>query len=382
MGTVTNPLSGLIEGLLQGHNLGLQIRNQQMQEQAFKTRQAMDQRQMSVQDIMDRQMLEQNARPVDNGTVTAPGTLDTASSSYAVPGALPGLPDTQASVPGYGNVVRKADPSRTVAYKDSQGNQRQYELLTPQEQARGQATREATIKHAGMTPIQTPDHLKALGLPNQVWVPDEHLAQYAEATSQTRPIQTPQSMQDIGYPATITARQLPTLMTQVGAGQRTTERIEGKHEDVQTQQEGANHRTGEVITSKKDIVQTQEQGKDKRTGEIVQGHKDVAAIRDAGVGNRFDARQAAQTQKQMGILQGKEADLQAARVQLNSNLTNPNLNDMQKQVMQGQLKTTAFQLQATRRAKPRWWERRRRPKPSWTKSRKVPRGPARTATPG
>lgn len=119
MGTVTNPLSGLIDGLLLGHNLGLQLRKQQMEEQAFKTNQALHDQQMSVQDIMNRQMLQENARPISGaGTIENPAGPD-------VPSGVPGLP----AGPGAPAYVRKPDASRVVKY----GGQ-QYELKTPEEQ--------------------------------------------------------------------------------------------------------------------------------------------------------------------------------------------------------------------------------------------------------
>lgn len=141
MSTVTNPLSGLIEGLLQGHALGQQLKRQQMEEQAFKTNQALHEQQMSIQDIMNRQMLEQNAVPVNSGTVEqriagAPISQEEVPANPNQPIGMQNLPTTQTRMnPLAGtSYLRPPDKSRTVTYKDSQGNAQQYELLTPEEQ--------------------------------------------------------------------------------------------------------------------------------------------------------------------------------------------------------------------------------------------------------
>jgi len=139
MGTIANPFSGLIDGLLTGHELGLQLRKQALEEQAFRTNQAMHEQQMSVQDIMNRQMLQEHARPVsDMGTVDNPAGPD-------MPGVVPGLGPQQ------GAYRRKADAGRTVKYGG-----RQYELKTPEEQQQakldqeistGNALEDAKIRH-------------------------------------------------------------------------------------------------------------------------------------------------------------------------------------------------------------------------------------------
>jgi hypothetical protein len=123
MGTIANPLAGLIDGLLKGHELATQLHRQQQEDIAFKTNQALHNQQMSIQDIMNRQMLEQSARPVSPmGTVENPAVEGGASP---LSGMIPGLPND----PGLPAYHRKADKSRTVKYGDQQ-----YELKTPEEQ--------------------------------------------------------------------------------------------------------------------------------------------------------------------------------------------------------------------------------------------------------
>lgn len=132
MSMIGNPLSGLIAGLLQGHNLALQMKKQQMEEQAFATNQALHNQQMSVQDIMNRQMLQENARPVsDAGTISNP-------AGPVAPSGVPGGGDFQA--PAY---ERKADASRTVKYGGAQ-----YELKTPEEQQQGKLDQQIQTQSA------------------------------------------------------------------------------------------------------------------------------------------------------------------------------------------------------------------------------------------
>jgi hypothetical protein len=98
-----DPIASVIDGLLQGHAIATSIHRQKQQDEAFARHNALQDQESSIQDIMNQMHLEQNARPVQNGTVTMPG-LD-------VPAEMPG-----SQAPG---LVRKADPSRTVKYKNS-----------------------------------------------------------------------------------------------------------------------------------------------------------------------------------------------------------------------------------------------------------------------
>lgn len=123
MGTIANPLQGLIDGLLQGHALATQLHRQIQDDQAFKTNQALHNQQLSIQDIMNHQMLQEHARPVSAmGTVENPAVEGGANP---LSGMIPGLPN-DSGMPAY---HRKADKSRTVKYGDQQ-----YELKTPEEQ--------------------------------------------------------------------------------------------------------------------------------------------------------------------------------------------------------------------------------------------------------
>ena len=206
LGNVTNPLASVIDGLLQGHQLGLQMQQAQMQQQAFETDQALRQQNLQYNDETARQRLLGSSRRVNaDGTVTldpsdpldaadprlaaatpaipdqaAPGQRPTLKSPPSTEppvqeplettlGRMPGSdpytvnPPEQAPAPtppnpsrmppadpsqlpkgGAGGPVRvKIDPSRLVKYKDSQGNVFQGELYTPQEQWQRQLAAEA-----------------------------------------------------------------------------------------------------------------------------------------------------------------------------------------------------------------------------------------------
>ena len=106
-GYVANPLSGLADAVVEGDRLKMQIRNQQMQEEAFRTRQAMDQQRLQMQDIQNRMDLLKTADPVHDGMV---------------------------AIPGQGTV--KADPSRTISHTDSQGITTQWQLFGPDDKRR------------------------------------------------------------------------------------------------------------------------------------------------------------------------------------------------------------------------------------------------------
>lgn len=145
----SNPIPDIISGLLQGHQLAQQMHLAKQADQKFKTDQVLAQQKvdqnnqlMSVQDIMNQQMLGQNARPVsDMGTVSNPAGP---SISTGVP--IPGM-DTQPGAPAY---QRKADASRTVKYGG-----RSYELKTPEEQQQQAADLEDAANERKATGAQS-----------------------------------------------------------------------------------------------------------------------------------------------------------------------------------------------------------------------------------
>ena len=75
LGNVTNPLGSVIDGLLTGHNLGLQMQQMQMQEQEFQKSQTMRDQQIQSNDNTARQNLLSNSRQVNSaGMVQVPST--------------------------------------------------------------------------------------------------------------------------------------------------------------------------------------------------------------------------------------------------------------------------------------------------------------------
>lgn len=163
MATVTNPLSGLVQGMLEGRELGMRMRRE-----ALAQREA--EQLMTARDIQNRMLLEEHARPVsDLGTVT---------SDYAgeVPAVRVGPAQFGAiEAPAY---TRRADRSRTVQY----GGQA-YELLTPEEQVQRQADRQRIALESTGIPIDTSrsDFARQLGVSGTVYVSPEHFAQYLAA---------------------------------------------------------------------------------------------------------------------------------------------------------------------------------------------------------
>ncbi len=133
MGTVTNPLGGLLNGLVTGYTMAHRIKNQAMQEEAHQRNMAMQDREMQVQDIQHRMMLDQNARPVNSGTV--------ADQLPAAP-EVAGQPTMQGGNPQI-PILRPVDKSRKVTYKSRDGQSQDYELLTPEEQIQRQAKQQA-----------------------------------------------------------------------------------------------------------------------------------------------------------------------------------------------------------------------------------------------
>jgi hypothetical protein len=353
MATQQSPLGGLLNGILQGYQMRQQMQDAAAQRQADATKAALDDRNASVQDIMNRQMAMQVGRPVNNGMVT-----ERPDASYTVP-AVPGVPgagDSQVSVPG---IVRKADPSRTVTLLDRQGNKQQYELKTDQEQ-QDQANAAAQAKFRSTAiPLTTSEDQQAQGYPAQIYIQPEHLASYAQATGQWKPVTTSPEAQAAGAPASVPQKYVPNLINagvkaedRRASGARNDARIAGAEERNANTVTGAADRNAATIAGAGQRNAATIAGAGQRNANSVSGANGRAADRNAGTDNRFTQRQADQVNKQMQALQGKEDELKATRVQLNSDLANPNLPSVQKQVKQGQLKTTAFQIQSyqTRKA--------------------------------
>ncbi len=75
LGNVTNPLGDVIAGMLQGHQLGLQMQQQKNANADEQLRQALGQQQVQANDQAQREQIINNTRPVNQaGMVEVPGT--------------------------------------------------------------------------------------------------------------------------------------------------------------------------------------------------------------------------------------------------------------------------------------------------------------------
>jgi hypothetical protein len=127
MGTIANPFQGLIEGVLQGHAIATQLRNQAMQEEAFQRAQQRDADERQLHFLTLQQQLEQSgARRVMPGTNAVQDSFQATS-----PGAAPGLTDTSQTITG----PRPVDKSRVITARDpNTGQQVQWETPSLQDQ--------------------------------------------------------------------------------------------------------------------------------------------------------------------------------------------------------------------------------------------------------
>jgi len=205
MSTVTNPLGSVVDGMLQAYSLHHAMQRQADEHQAFLTNQALHNQQMSVQDIMNEEALVgRGARPVQNGMVEEPGSTVPAMQSPE-PGVM-----TPGSQP-VGGILRKAGGNgRFVAtLKNSQGQSKQYEMPTPEEQQqlatsrelqsktqlmRGEATaqqditmelRRRVLSTPGLT-VAAPAGLEVLGYPQGSPIPKGELPGLIEAYQKIR----------------------------------------------------------------------------------------------------------------------------------------------------------------------------------------------------
>jgi len=293
LGNVTNPLGSVIDGLLQGHQLALMMQASQRADQEAQTREALGQQQIQSNDEAARQNLMFNARPVNSAGMVqvdasdprvqaaTPGIADQApdgarptlqtppgpqtpdappetsslgqgpneeltppypypANPAATPAATPApaanrLPGNNPSAvpqPGPdGKFWVKADTSRLVKYKDSQGNLFQGELYTPQEQAqRDLATKVATMR-IGQTKISiAPEDAAKLGLASgDNWIPNADLSTYIKNREDNEQIPAPP-----GYPQKTVARKDYQKALEIGETARADLAKEG---NVQSGQE-------------------------------------------------------------------------------------------------------------------------------------------------
>lgn len=189
MAVVEHPLGGLIEGMLQGHQLAQQLHRQMQEDQAFKTNQALHEQNLSMQDIMNRQILSRDYRKVsDLGMIDNP---ELQAPAGALPAVTPGGPIAGTAL------SRKADSSRTVKYGGGQYERKTDEELQQRdldekvkssdalEMAKGesaQRVRQSVLKMRGV-PIPADVATPLRMAPGTLVLPEEipALAQHAQA---------------------------------------------------------------------------------------------------------------------------------------------------------------------------------------------------------
>jgi hypothetical protein len=277
MGTVTNPLGGLLRGMLQGYQLANQIKQQAMQEEAHQRNIAAADHESQVRDIQTRMMLDQNARPVNAGTVadqmpSAPLPRPGGDMGEIAANLFPEMQGGEAQIP----IVRPVDKARRVSYKGRDGQSQDYELLTPDEQMRRQIER-------------------------------------AMASPQMLTAQFNQRAQDTRVGATNASRERIAETTNA-----TRERV------ATTSQAATNQRATDAVKSREKIAGESRAAADKRAADAAKSREKIAAGRrdtskptagQEGVQNRFQQRQLESDQKTLRDLEQKEAALHAKKIE-------------------------------------------------------------------
>jgi hypothetical protein len=126
MGTIADPFSGLIQGVLQGHAIAEHLRQQSMQEEAFHRNMQRDADEQQIHFLTLQQQLENTgAKRVIPGSNAVPESFEAPS-----PGAAPGMTDTTQTI----THMRPVDKSRLITARDpNSGQQVQWETPTLQD---------------------------------------------------------------------------------------------------------------------------------------------------------------------------------------------------------------------------------------------------------
>jgi hypothetical protein len=137
-GIINDPFSSILQGIVHGVQLHNQIQRAQ-DEHAAEQRAAFEQqRNNRIQDITQKMLLQGNSREIaQDGTVTQEGAPLTDFTGESTPVSI----------------TRKAVPSRTVTYKDQDGNTIRRELLSDEEQRAKQIRERTALAHAGQVDV-------------------------------------------------------------------------------------------------------------------------------------------------------------------------------------------------------------------------------------
>jgi len=337
----SNPIPDLVNGLLEGHALGLQIHRQRQQDQAFKTQQILANQQMDANTIMQQmnvqkaelqdqansQHFDRFTNPVQNGMVqdrmnaTMPGNPGS-------PGAAPGeastvynLPTSQGpSLPTSYDYMRKADPSRTVDLKNYQGKViRQGETKTPDQQQQFDRERDYTMLN------YTPAEMAGSHLANRnPYIPNKDVASYLNTLNRGQTSEN-NTQTRAGASTDNNIRNNDTRRDNTDANNTSKEKI------VDTKETGANSRTAANNTSKEKVGAGHDTSRVQASAGNNAATIGAANIRAAGGGtgtgtpgqigvqSRFEQRRKDIAQKAVDAIQTKENALHAERLQLGMN---------------------------------------------------------------
>lgn len=121
-----SPISPVVSGLLNAYSVGNLIKRQALGEREMKLREQAAQQHQAMQDLEMAVRLPQISRPVNSGMVDAPVDLTLNENAPDVLHTAQQI----GMIPESTTFARKADRSRTIKH-----GEREYELMTPEEQA-------------------------------------------------------------------------------------------------------------------------------------------------------------------------------------------------------------------------------------------------------
>lgn len=326
MAVIQDPFSGLLDGVLQGHAIAQQLRHQAMQEEAYQRQLKRDDQERQLQDIDAQMKIGAAGRPVV-------GNMVDESFDASRPSGVPGVPGSSETV----KYTRPADKSRLLTYKTADGRTVQAEAYTPEESFQRQLDRAKETKHAGSTLVNTPEHLRALGLPAQIYVPDEHLYQYADTTGQLAPVDTPQLYQEMGGPAKVPYRSLPGVTSAVSST---------------LNRNAADKRATDAEAGRQKRAVAAEEGKNQRATDANVARLKAASLRgaptagQAALQGRFNQREIDAKDKEMQSLQALEDKAHGERERIGVLLSDPKLGAADRSKATAEMKSLRFQVQA------------------------------------
>jgi hypothetical protein len=272
-----DPIKSLVDGMMQGHQLAWQIKNQRMQQEAQIRAQEREDREAGIQQIMTRmKLLESGARPVDESGLITETRPETTTPGTDLGGGITLPGDT---LPGL-NTVRKA--KSPVTLKGPHGTER-YELPTEEE------ITERRIKHSreGKVPINLGDQI------GTAWVDPAKAAEIQQTMLENEQVQTPGGYQEIGGAAAVPRKLLPGVMTVMGSMLNKQTELERSEATINAQ----NTRSDKDRRARAEIAKMQIQGQDARAktragqaANAAAATENRQASRDQHIADRQEAR--------------------------------------------------------------------------------------------